>query len=155
MHIQKIYLDTSVIGGCFDDEFLKWSNGLIEDFKKNIFIPVISEVVETELKDAPYNVKEIYNILRNLNCIVLEITDEALELATIYQERKILTPKYFDDGLHIALATINKIDLLVSWNFKHIVHFDKIRLFNAVNIEYGYKSIEIYSPREVTTVEKD
>ena len=61
----------------------------------------------------------------------------------------------FDDGLHIALATINKIDLLVSWNFKHIVHFDKIRLFNAVNIEYGYKSIEIYSPREVTTVEKD
>ncbi|MCK4796996.1 MAG: type II toxin-antitoxin system VapC family toxin [Spirochaetes bacterium] len=155
MHIQKIYLDTSVIGGCFDDEFLKWSNGLIEDFKKNIFIPVISEVVETELKDAPSNVKEIYNILRNLNCIVLEITDEALELATIYQERKILTPKYFDDGLHIALATINKIDLLVSWNFKHIVHFDKIRLFNAVNIEYGYKSIEIYSPREVTTVEKD
>lgn len=65
-----------------------------------------------------------------------------------------LTPKYFDDGLHIAIATIAKVDLLVSWNFKHIVHFDKIRLFNSVNIEMGYKTIDIYSPREVTYYEE-
>jgi len=62
-----------------------------------------------------------------------------------------LTPKYFNDGLHIAIATISNIDIIVSWNFKHIVHYDKIRLFNSVNIESGYKSIDIYSPMEVTT----
>ena len=72
-----------------------------------------------------------------------------------YQERKILTPKFFDDGLHIAIATVNKIDILVSWNFKHIVHFNKIHFFNAVNLEMGYKQIDIYSPREVTTYEQN
>ena len=152
---QRIYIDTSVIGGCFDDEFSKWSNGLFQDFKNKIYSPVISEVVETELKLAPTNVKELYRDLLKLNCEILEITAESLELAKTYQDRNILTPKYFDDGLHISLATINKVDLLVSWNFKHIVHFDKIRLFNSINIELGYKPIEIYSPREVTTIEKD
>ena len=152
---QRIYIDTSVIGGCFDDEFSKWSNGLFQDFKNKIYSPVISEVVETELKLAPTNVKELYRDLLKLNCEILEITAESLELAKTYQDRNILTPKYFDDGLHISLATINKVDLLVSWNFKHIVHFDKIRLLNSINIELGYKPIEIYSPREVTTIEKD
>ena len=82
---------------------------------------------------------------------IIQATDSALELADAYQARKILTPKFYDDGLHIALATIAEADVLVSWNFKHIVHFDKIRLFNAVNLEYGYKPLQIYSPREVTT----
>jgi hypothetical protein len=69
------------------------------------------------------------------------------ELARTYQERGILTPKYYDDGVHIALATAAEVDLLVSWNFRHIVHYQKIRLFNAVHLELGYKPI--YSPREV------
>jgi O-antigen/teichoic acid export membrane protein len=68
----------------------------------------------------------------------------------VYQERKILTPKFYDDGLHIALASVAAVDLLVSWNFKHIVHYDKIRYFNAVNLELGYRPLAIYSPREVT-----
>lgn len=53
--------------------------------------------------------------------------------------------------LHIALATVADIDVLVSWNFKHIVRLDKIRIFNAVNLELGYKQLQIYSPREVTS----
>ena len=72
-------------------------------------------------------------------------------MADEYQQRKILTPKFYDDGVHIALATIEEADVLVSWNFKHIVKFDKIRLFNAVNLFCGYKPLQIYSPREVTT----
>ncbi len=75
-------------------------------------------------------------------------------LAQYYQDRNILTPKFFDDGIHIAVATIAEVDVLVSWNFKHIVHFDKIRLFNSVNLELGYKQIQIYSPREVTNYEE-
>ena len=72
----------------------------------------------------------------------------------MHQKRDILTPNFFDDGMHIAIATINKIDILVSWNFKHIVHYNKIHLFNAVNFEMGYKQIDIFSPREVATYEQ-
>ena len=71
-------------------------------------------------------------------------------MAEAYQERGIINPRYYDDGTHIALATRAEVDLLVSWNFKHIVHFEKIRLFNAVNLERGYKPLQIYSPREVS-----
>jgi hypothetical protein len=62
---------------------------------------------------------------------------------------------YYDDGVHIAFATIAEVDVLVSWNFKHIVHLDKIRLFNAVNLEQGYKPLVIYSPREVASYDNE
>lgn len=149
---QKIYLDTSVIGGCFDAEFKIWSNNLVSDIKKGIFIPVLSDVVGTEIESAPENIKIKYAEILQYNSIFLEINEEAINLAKEYQKRGILPGKYFEDGLHIAVATINKVDMLVSWNFKHIVRFDKIRLFNAVNLELGYKTIEIYSPMEVTNV---
>jgi len=60
-----------------------------------------------------------------------------------------LSDKFKADLVHIALATVYNVDLLVSWNFKHIVHYSKISQFNAVNIEQGYKPLVIYSPREV------
>lgn len=155
MKIQKVYLDTSIIGGCFDVEFSKWSNALFSDFRKKIYIPVLSDLVEAEIQDAPEDIKfKLYELLE-IGCDILIVDDESVSLANQYQERKILTPKFFNDGLHIAIATVNKIDLLVSWNFKHIVHFNKIHLFNAVNMEMGYKPIDIYSPREVTTYEQD
>ena len=78
------------------------------------------------------------------------VTDEALGLADAYLARGVLTPKFYDDATHIALATLAEVDLLLSWNFRHLVHYDKIRTFNAVNLERGYKPIQIYSPREVT-----
>jgi hypothetical protein len=72
-------------------------------------------------------------------------------LAEAYLNHDILTPNFRDDARHIALATVAGADLIVSWNFKHIVHFEKIQRFNAVNMEMGYKPILIHSPREVTT----
>lgn len=77
-------------------------------------------------------------------------TPEAEELANRYSERQIVPKRYFTDALHIAVATVGGVDILVSWNFRHIVRFDKIRMFNAASREAGYKPIEIYSPREVT-----
>ena len=85
---------------------------------------------------------------------MLTAGEEAVRLADVYQARKILTPRFYDDGLHIAVATIAAVDLLVSWNFKHIVHYDKIRMFNAVHLEMGYRPLQIYSPREVTHYEE-
>jgi hypothetical protein len=150
MKIQRIYIDTSVIGGCFDDEFAEWSNGLITDFRTGIFQPLLSEVVAAEVTDAPESVQSVYAELVSLNAEILTVDESALGLAEEYQKRGILTTNFYDDGLHIALATVAEADLLVSWNFKHIVRFDKIRLFNAVNIEFGYKPLQIFSPREVT-----
>jgi hypothetical protein len=151
MKIQRIYIDTSVIGGCFDPEFAEWSNGLLQDFRNGTFQPLLSEVIAAEIEEAPENVQLIYAELMSLTSVILTVEDSTLELADEYQNRGILTSNFYADGLHIAIATVAEADLLVSWNFKHIVRFDKIRLFNAVNIEFGYKPLQIFSPREVTT----
>lgn len=151
MKRQRVYLDTSVLGGCFDPEFAEWSNGLIRDFRRERFVPVLSEVTAAEVQEAPETVQAIYAELLTIGAEVAQATEDALELADVYQDRRILTPKFYDDGLHIALATVAEVDVLTSWNFRHIVHFDKIRLFAAINIEYGYKALQIFSPREVMT----
>ncbi len=151
MKLQRVYLDTSVLGGCFDPEFADWSNGLIQDLRDGLFKPLLSQITATEIENAPDQVQKLYAELLALDPEIIEATESTLELANAYQARNILTPNFHNDGLHIALATIAEADVLVSWNFKHIVRFDKIRLFNAVNLEYGYKPLQIYSPREVTT----
>ncbi len=155
MKKSRIYIDTSVIGGCFDEEFATWSNGLVGDFKAGRFIPILSDMVAAEVKDAPAWVRGKLKELLDVEHDFIANSREATELADGYQARKILPPKYYADCLHIALATVAEADLLVSWNFKHIVRFEKIRLFNSVGLELGYKPIQIYSPREVTTVEGD
>jgi len=151
----RIYLDTSVVGGCFDAEFAQWSNSLMEDCAAGTFLPILSDVLAAEILAAPEAVRRKYEDLLRGDHELVGVTEEALELAEAYHRRKILTPKFYDDGLHIALASVAEADLLVSWNFRHIVHFDKIRLFNSVNLELGYKPLQIYSPREVTKAEGD
>ena len=144
-------LDTLVIGGCFDAEFAPWSLGLFEDFRLGTLAPVVSVVVSTEIVPAPAPVQAKYGELLGLGADLLDVNDEVRDLAAAYAMRSILPPKFSNDGIHIALATVAGLDLVVSWNFKHIVRFDKIRLFNAVNLELGYKPIAIHSPREVTS----
>lgn len=150
LRVQRIYTDTSVVGGCHDPEFSEWSSGLMKDFQEGLFRPVVSELVDAEIQDAPEQVRNSYSELLRCEHEFLRVTEEATRLADQYLARDILTEKFSDDALHIALASVASVDLLVSWNFKHIVHFDKIRQFNAVNLESGYRSLEIYSPREVT-----
>lgn len=155
MKRQRVYIDTSVIGGCFDSEFETWSNGLFEDFRLGLLSPVLSVILAAETEPAPSPVQARYEELIELGAEVLDVTEESRDLASGYNSRQILPPKYSNDALHIALATASSVDLMVSWNFKDIVHFDKIRLFNAVNIELGYKPIQIYSPRQVTSYGKE
>ncbi len=75
-------------------------------------------------------------------------------LSSKYIELNIISKKFINDAIHIALAVVNKIDVLVSWNFKHIVNLDRIRKYNAVNIMYGYNLLEIRNPKEVISNEK-
>jgi predicted nucleic acid-binding protein len=146
----RIYVDTSVFGGCFDTEFETWSVQLIELFRIGKYKAVISEVSEFELKLAPTKVKDILNSIPSKNLEIAKLTDESKELAEHYMKEKIVTRKSLADTQHIAIATIQQVDLLVSWNFKHIVNYDKIRLYNAVNLKYGYKILEIRNPRDLT-----
>ena len=150
MKIPKIYIDTSVIGGCFDKEFAPWSNGLVKDIRLGHFECVVSEIVSAEIIDAPQVVKEKYKEILSFGSDELLLSEEVEGLLNAYRKHHILADKFRNDMLHIAFATSAKIDILVSWNFKHIVRFDKIRQFNAVNIEQGYQPIAIHSPREVT-----
>ena len=106
-----------------------------------------------EVLDAPSQVRELHQEMLELAGALLVITAPVLDLVVAYEARKILSPKYATDMRHIALATIGTVDALVSWNFKHIVRLEKIRLFNAVNVELGYRTLNILSPREVTTHE--
>lgn len=152
MKTLRIYLDTSVLGGCFDAEFDTWSTGLVEDFRAGRFIPLLSDLLAAEIGRAPERVRDLHNELLGLvQQETMSVGPEALALLAAYESRSVLGPKYRADMLHIALATVADADILVSWNFKHIVRFDKIRMFNAVNLEQGYKALSIHSPREVTT----
>jgi rRNA-processing protein FCF1 len=155
MKKQRVYIDTSVIGGCFDDEFAVWSNGLFEDFRNGLFQPVLSKVVAIEIEKAPESVKDKFSDLIEYGAEILETTSEIRELAGMYLKRGILSEKCLDDLLHIATATIANVDMLVSWNFNHIVHYDRIRMFNGVNLELSYKPIAIHTPREVTSYGKE
>jgi predicted nucleic acid-binding protein len=149
----RIYIDTSVLGGCFDREFATWSNALVRDFRAGRLIPVLSDVTAAEVQDAPPLVQDLHQDLLAIVERVLPVTEEVLSLVAVYAARKILPAKYEADMRHIALATIAEVDALVSWNFKHVVRLEKIRLFNEVNVQSGYKALNILSPREVTTYE--
>lgn len=124
---------------------------MFKDFENGIYQPVLSEIVAFEIENAPLKVVEKYFELLNYRAEIIDLTQEVTQLANVYLDRQILTPKYLDDARHIALATVYRVDMLVSWNFRHLVHIDKMRRFNAVNLELGYNVIEIHSPREVTT----
>lgn len=147
----RVYLDTSVVGGCFDPEFAVWSNALVADFETQRFQPAVSELVAAEVEVAPANVRKKFDELLDLGAELLKIDQEVLSLAGEYSQHEILPPKFRNDLLHIAIATVANVDVLVSWNFKHIVRLEKIRLYSAVNLEAGYKPLEIYSPREVSS----
>ena len=150
MKIPRIYIDTSVVGGCFDKEFAPWSNGLVKDIRLGHFKCVVSEIVSAEIVDAPLTVRQKYDEICGVAEEELFLTEDVEVLFNAYRKHRILTDKFRNDMLHIAFATHAKVDIVVSWNFKHIVHFDKIRQFNAVNIEQGYQILAIHSPREVT-----
>jgi predicted nucleic acid-binding protein len=145
---QRIYLDTSVFGGYFDEEFIEHTIPLFDRIKNGDFILLYSSVTQDELENAPLVVKTLVQDLKADNTEFLETTTEAVDLASAYIAEKVVGRTSYADCLHIALATVNRADFLVSWNFKHIVNIDRIRGYNSTNIRNGYKPIEIRSPRE-------
>lgn len=151
----RIYIDTSVFGGYFDDEFKEQTIPFFNRIRAGEFIVLFSSVTQDEIENAPQRVKELVNGLSADSTEFLELTNEAIDLATAYIIEKVVGESSFADCLHIALATIYRADFLISWNFKHIVNIDRISGYNSVNMKNGHKLLEIRSPREFVRYEND
>ena len=145
----RIYSDTSVLGGCEDDEFREPSRRLLEAFVGGQLILVLSELVLRELVTAPEEVRNVVGRVPESHIEVLSLSAEAEGLAAAYIEDGAIGARMRADALHIALATVARVDVLVSWNFKHIVNLRRIHAYNAVNLKKGYPLLEIRTPREV------
>ena len=150
-----VYVDASVIGGCEDGEFAEATFGLWQLFIQGVYVMVLSEHTLRELQGAPESVRNRLLKIPEAHQIILADTPEADAQAEAYLAHGIVGPGSRSDALHVALATVGCVDVLVSWNFKHIVNLGRIRLFNAVNLEQGYGLIEIRTPKEVFSGEKD
>jgi predicted nucleic acid-binding protein len=148
-----LYIDTSVIGGYFDVEFEVDTKMLFESVLKNEFDIMFSNITENELLNAPEQVRQLLSNIPERNKIRIELMEEAVQLADTYISENVVGKTSRDDCFHIALATIHKADVLVSWNFKHIVNVIRIRGYNAVNMKLGYPTIDIRSPKELIDYE--
>jgi predicted nucleic acid-binding protein len=149
----QVYIDTSVIGGCIDQEFKEWSIKLFDEFKNGKKIAVISDITLDELELAPKKVQEILKQIPNRYLKIVESNTETEELARQYILKNAVSEKFYLDALHIAIATYYNVTVLSSWNFKYIVNLDRIIKYNSVNIEMGFKILEIRSPRDILKVE--
>lgn len=149
-----LYVDTSVIGGYFDIEFEKETSILFDNIESQKYDIMYSSVTEDELLNAPEQVKNLLGTIPSFLIKRVSLTEEAVKLADTYISEGVVGKTSRDDCFHIALATINKADILVSWNFKHIVNIFRIRGYNAVNLKLGYSQIDIRSPKEIITNEE-
>ena len=145
----RVYIDTSVVGGCYDREFENESRSLFAMASRGEILLIVSDILAEELEMAPEGVRSVLASVPEENIEIAELSQEAAALRDAYMEAEVVGPEQAYDAYHVALATVARADLIVSWNFKHIVHFEKIRGFNAVNLREGYLPVDIRSPQEV------
>jgi len=145
----RIYVDTSVIGGCADIEFAEDSVRLMDSAKAGRVVLLVSDVVVRELTDAPPSIVQLFDELPASAVEVVSLSDEVLRLRDAYLAAGVVGPKWMDDATHVAAATVARADAIVSWNFKHIVRLDKIKAYNEVNARLGFDAVTILTPKEV------
>ena len=147
--IPRVYIDTSVIGGCLDEEFREHSERLFADFETERLRAVVSNITIAEILEAPEQVRALLDrpALQKAQTVFLD--EEAVSLAEAYIKERVVGEGNRVDAQHIAIATVQRVDILVSWNFQHIVKWSRIRAFNSVNLKCGYPQLEIRSPQEV------
>ncbi len=150
----RVYADTSVFGGCFDDEFNRPSRAFMQQVRGGTLSLQTSALVESELQAAPDEVRRCFEDALPW-AEFLDISDAALALQEAYLAEAIVSPKWSADALHVALATVAGSDAIISWNFKHIVHHDKIARYHEANKKHGYGEIGIYSPSQVIAYDEE
>lgn len=145
----RIYVDTSVVGGCLDSGFADESTAIFAMAARGEITLLLSDLLFQELEDAPRQVREILRTLPDRSFELIETTQPVIELQEQFMRASIVGNSASDDAIHVALAIVHGADLIVSWNFKHLVHVDKIRGFNSVGVRMGYNMVDIRSPKEV------
>lgn len=153
--IRRIYIDTSVFGGYFDKEFEKETKPFFKRILEKEIKIIVSDILELELYRGPIYIQDFYESFPFNLIERVELTDETRILSEKYISEKVVGKTSRADCQHIALATINNADVLVSWNFKHIVNLEKIRGYNAINFREGYQMTEIRTPKEIFNYEND
>lgn len=144
----RVYIDTSVFGGVFDSEFALASRQFFSTADKGTFSLVVSIVVAEEIRDAPPRVRRLYRRIAN-TAEIQQVDQAALDPRDAYLAAGIVSAHWAADALHVAVATVSRCEMIVSWNFKHIVNFRRIPLYNEVNRKVGYGPIGIFTPQEV------
>lgn len=147
--VKRVCIDTSVVGGQFDKEFSADTVPFFDAVASGQLIVIISDLLEAEILRAPQHVQEFLSSLPTEQIENIRLTKETAELADQYIAAKVVGPTSRADCQHIAMATLAKADVLVSWNFKHIVNLDKIRGYNGINYQLGHHMIEIRTPKEI------
>ncbi|HTV48372.1 MAG TPA: PIN domain-containing protein [Phycisphaerae bacterium] len=147
---KRIYVDTSVIGGCHDAEFAADSRGLMDLALRGRIILLLSTVVLAELEEAPAQVSAEITRIPASAIEEVPITDDIVALRDAYVAAGVVSAKWLDDATHVAAASVARADAIVSWNFKHIVRLDRIRGYNGVNRKLGYPDLVIVTPTVVT-----
>lgn len=146
----RLYLDTSVIGGCFDHEFAEDSRRVVTAVLDGKALLLFTEVLEAELLRAPKPVRRLFEELPDACMERVAFTPEIESLAREYVARGVVQEAWLEDCRHVAAATVARADAIVSWNFRHIVKLDKIKGYNQVNLLNGYGVLTIVSPKEVS-----
>lgn len=150
---RRIYTDTSVIGGCLDAEFEEPSQLLFDRFQAGQDLVIVSELTLVELERAPEQVRDLLEQVPSNHREDVEFNEAAAELADRYIRAEVIGRASRLDAQHIATATVHRVDVLVSWNFKHVVNLARIQGYNSVNLRQGYPLLEIRSPQEVLSYE--
>jgi rRNA-processing protein FCF1 len=152
----NVYLDTSVINFLFADDApdkKKITEEFFNDYvAKGKFNTYVSSVVIEEIERTKDEEKrdKLLSVITQYDLSIIQLSDEAKELAKKYIKEKIIPEKKVEDARHLAISTINDIDALVSWNFKHLANMNKERLVLGVNIKDGYKyPLRLITPLEV------
>ena len=150
----RVYVDTSVFGGAFDEEFEKASRVFFNRARLGEFVLVVSSAVSDELNDAPEPVRVFYRELAAY-IEVASIDSDAVDLQSAYLDAHIVGPRWEADALHVAVATVADCRAIISWNFRHIVNFRLIPLYNGVNLSHGFPALAIHTPQEVLSYDED
>ena len=145
----RIYVDTSVIGGCHDEEFRDVSQALMDLFRNRSAVLVHSELLRRELLGAPQAVRDTLDQLPDEAKEWVDVSDEAASLADAYIDAGAIGRTNRADARHVALATCARVDVLASWNFRHMVSRERFRAYNEVNRRMGHAEVRILTPEEI------
>jgi len=154
----RIYLDTSVFGALYDAEDPKRISiveSLLKKIRNGDYEAFVSRLTLQEVIKAPENIKKgLTNTIRDLDLAVLEENEESFELAELFLTEDVIPQKFRDDARHIAIAIFYNLDVLVSWNYRHMVNIRVKKMINSLCIRQGFKPIDIVSPEEVIEYEE-